>query len=123
MIPPFTLSAIGARIAWCCQDEAEREPKVDHGSEKLALTDLAFLTPAADLGEAAVLCDLAFGAVDALIGSELTADQTLRVAGQLRRALVAVGMAVCRAAELDPDTVAWGELRTGYAREFGRGAA
>ncbi len=117
MSAPFTLTAIGARIAWCCRQEQDHE--VNHSDEKLALTDLAFVTPAASLAEAAVLCDVAFGALDTLAASETNECQLQRAVDQLQRALASIGMTVCASAGLDPDEVAWGELRDGYARAFG----
>ena len=119
---PFTLTAVGARIALLVAEES-RSRDVDHGHEKLALTSLGLVLPVASLADAAVLCDLAFGDADGLLASEVDLHEALRVVERLRRVVVCVGRVVCTAAELDPEAVGWGELNSPLACDVVAGVA
>ncbi|MGI4942923.1 MAG: hypothetical protein ACRYHQ_20555 [Janthinobacterium lividum] len=119
----FTLTAVAARIAALVAEEEGPAPRPNHGLEKLALAGLGLTLPVASLAEAAVLCDLAFGEADALLASEVDLPEALQVVEQLRRAMVCIGRAICSAAELDPEWVAWGQLDTAQARDVMAGVA
>ena len=123
MSGPFTLTAVGARIAALVAEEEDRSSRVDHGHEKLALTDLGLLLPVASLADAAVLCDLAFGDADGLLQSEVDLHAALDAVARLRRVVVCVGRVICTVAELDPEAVGWGQLDSACARDVVAGVA